>query len=95
MKVDKQLVKGTAELAQLRLDAKSQEAHIDSMQKLLDLLAELQTVDTQGVLPLFHPLDRSQTLRADRVTETDLREKFQKLAPAASDGLYLVPRVVE
>jgi len=34
-------------------------------------------------------------LREDSVTEADRREDFQRLAPAAEDGLYLVPRVIE
>ena len=55
----------------------------------------MQQIDTHGVAPLAHPLELKQTLRADAVTETDQREKFQAIAPQADAGLYLVPRVVE
>ena len=95
MKVDAQLVKQVAELAQLRIDASTEEEHIGSMTRLLDLLATLQQVDTDGIEPLFHPLDGVQTLREDLVTETSQRDEFQKQAPAVSGGLYLVPRVIE
>ena len=95
MKVDSKLVKQVAELAQLNLDAASEAEQLHSMSRLLDLLAQLQEADTDGVQPLFHPLDRLQALREDQVTESDQREAFQQLAPATSDGLYLVPRVVE
>ena len=48
-----------------------------------------------GIKPLAHPLPAIQRLRADQVTETVDRSRFQGLAPAVEDGLYLVPRVVE
>ena len=50
---------------------------------------------TTGVEPMAHPLDLSQRLRADAVTETDARAEFQAIAPQTADGLYLVPRVIE
>ena len=45
--------------------------------------------------PLAHPLDAVQRLRADEVTETDQRERFQAHAPQTEAGLYLVPKVIE
>ena len=44
---------------------------------------------------MAHPMDAVQVLRADVVTETDLRAKFQAIAPATENGLYLVPKVIE
>ena len=57
--------------------------------------SSLKSVDTEGVEPLAHPLDAVQRLRVDSVTETDQREAFQALAPAAEAGLFLVPKVIE
>jgi len=47
------------------------------------------------VAPMAHPTDAGLRLREDVVTETDRREKFLGLAPAAEAGLYLVPKVIE
>ncbi|MGV6826462.1 MAG: Asp-tRNA(Asn)/Glu-tRNA(Gln) amidotransferase subunit GatC, partial [bacterium] len=55
----------------------------------------MNSVDTSGVTPMAHPLDMSQRLRPDEVTESDNRENFQSIAPQTENGLYLVPRVVE
>ena len=55
----------------------------------------MQQVNTNGVAPLAHPLELRQTLRADAVSETNQRDKFQAIAPQANAGLYLVPRFVE
>ena len=55
----------------------------------------MQSVDTEGVEPLAHPLDLEQRLRADEITEENQRDRLQKLAPASEEGLYLVPKVLE
>jgi aspartyl-tRNA(Asn)/glutamyl-tRNA(Gln) amidotransferase subunit C len=45
---------------------------------------------------MAHPLPGlAQRLRADEVTETDRRDLYQRNAPAAEAGLYLVPKVIE
>ncbi len=62
---------------------------------ILDLVAQMEQVDTTGVEPLAHPLDMVQRLRPDAVTETDQRAPLQNGAPLTENGLYLVPRVVE
>jgi aspartyl-tRNA(Asn)/glutamyl-tRNA(Gln) amidotransferase subunit C len=55
----------------------------------------MQSVETQGIEPLCHPLDMVQRLRADTVTEGNDREALQAIAPLSQDGLYLVPKVIE
>jgi aspartyl-tRNA(Asn)/glutamyl-tRNA(Gln) amidotransferase subunit C len=44
---------------------------------------------------MAHPTDQPLRLRDDVVTETDQRDKFLAVAPAAEAGLYLVPKVIE
>ena len=61
----------------------------------MGLIDQMQAVDTTGIEPLAHPLEASQRLRADVVTETNHREAYQSIAPAVEDGLYLVPKVIE
>lgn len=95
MKVDKDVVRNVAALAKLRLDEGDEAGMIDKMSRVLDLVEQLQEVDTADVEPMAHPLDAVQRLREDRVTESDQHERYQAVAPETRDGLYLVPRVVE
>ena len=70
----------------------------DFSAKLSEILAfvdQLQAIDTTGVPPMAHPLDRPQRLRADRVTETDRHERYQRNASLVERDLYLVPKVIE
>jgi len=69
---------------------------------ILALIEKLQSVDTQGVEPLAHPLSAHEDihlrLRDDVVSEagdTDARAALLANAPATRDGLFLVPKVIE
>ena len=55
----------------------------------------MQAVDTSSVIPMANPLDASQRLRSDAVTESDRHREFQQIAPAVEADLYLVPKVIE
>ena len=63
------------------------------------IVEQMRAVDTGGVEPLYTPLAAVEPvalrLRDDVVTETDQREAYLRNAPAAEDGLFLVPKVIE
>ncbi|WP_134604273.1 Asp-tRNA(Asn)/Glu-tRNA(Gln) amidotransferase subunit GatC, partial [Pseudomonas aeruginosa] len=67
----------------------------EPLNNILGLIDQMQAVDTSGVEPLAHPLEATQRLRPDAVTETDHRDAYQTIAPAVEEGLYLVPKVIE
>lgn len=95
MALDQSEVAKIAHLARLHLsDAEAGEV-TNRITDILALIDQMQSVDTDGVEPLAHPMDVVQRLRADVVTESDKRDQLQTLAPASQDGLYLVPQVIE
>jgi aspartyl-tRNA(Asn)/glutamyl-tRNA(Gln) amidotransferase subunit C len=55
----------------------------------------MKTHDTTDILPMAHPMDATQRLRPDIVTETNQRDKFQAIAPDVELHLYRVPKVIE
>ena len=55
----------------------------------------MEAVDVSNIAPMSHAQDVVQRLRADTVTESNLREQFQTVAPQTDAGLYLVPKVIE
>ena len=65
------------------------------MQSILDMIEQLQEVDTGDIEPMAHPLQMTQRLRDDEVTEFNDREKYQKNTEFAEDGFYKVPKVIE
>ena len=88
-------VRNIAHLARLHLDDDDVESYAAELSSILDLVDQMNAVDTSGVEPLANPLDATQRLRDDEVTETDQRDKFQQIAPDVADGLYRVPKVIE
>ncbi|MCC5794095.1 MAG: Asp-tRNA(Asn)/Glu-tRNA(Gln) amidotransferase subunit GatC [Chromatiales bacterium] len=95
MTLDRQAVEQLAHLARLRLDDDELLDVIAKLSGIVEFVDQLARVETGGVLPLAHPLEMTQRLRPDEVTETDGRDRLQQNADQVSDGLYLVPRVIE
>ena len=95
MALDRTDVEKVAHLARLNLDEAAVPDYARNLSEILEFVERMNAVDTEGVEPLAHPLEATQRLRADQVTEHVDRARFQVLAPAVEDGLYLVPRVVE
>jgi len=88
-------VERIAHLARLALREEDVPVYTRTLSDILDLVAQMNAVDTREVAPMAHPLDMAQRLRQDEVTEHDQRGRFQAIAPQVEDGLYLVPRVIE
>jgi aspartyl-tRNA(Asn)/glutamyl-tRNA(Gln) amidotransferase subunit C len=82
-------------LARLEIDQADCSRYAHELSQVLDLVDELNRIDTDNVEAMAHPTDAVQRLREDAVSEENQREKFQAIAPQAEDGLYLVPRVIE
>jgi aspartyl-tRNA(Asn)/glutamyl-tRNA(Gln) amidotransferase subunit C len=96
MSLTRQDVEKIAHLARLSISAQEMPVYVSSLSSIVNFVDELSRADTEGVLPMAHPLDgQHQRLRADAVSETDRHEKYQRNAPAVTAGLYVVPRVIE
>ncbi|MDH5389106.1 MAG: Asp-tRNA(Asn)/Glu-tRNA(Gln) amidotransferase subunit GatC [Gammaproteobacteria bacterium] len=95
MSLDADAVKKIAYLARLKIDEADVPGYVNNLSNIIDLVEQMSAVDTEGVLPMSHPMDAVQRLREDKVTETNQREIFQAIAPKTEDGLYLVPQVIE
>jgi len=88
-------VKNIAHLARLEISDDAVERYAQDLSNILDLVDQMNQVDTEQVAPMAHPLDAKQRLRPDTVTEIDERALFQENAPRVEAGLYLVPKVIE
>lgn len=88
-------VKKIAHLARLGIVTEDCAAYAGSLSSILELVAMMDTLPTESITPMAHPLNQVQRLRADVVTETNQRNHFQEIAPQVEDGLYLVPKVID
>lgn len=88
-------VEKIAHLARLAISEADISIYARNLSSILELVEQMNAVDTSGVAPLAHPLEMAQRLRADEVSEENQRELFQAIAPCTEAGLYLVPKVIE
>ena len=95
MALERSDVEKIAHLARLGLNDADIPQTTATLNNILGLIDAMQAVDTHGIEPLAHPLEATQRLRADVVTESNHREAYQAIAPAVENGLYLVPKVIE
>ena len=95
MAFDKAEVEKIAQLARLYISNSEIDEVTGRIRDILALIDQMQSVDTEDVIPLAHPLDLTQRLREDDVTEFNRRGELQLLAPKVEQGLYLVPKVIE
>lgn len=93
--MDRSDIAKLAELTRLQITDEHADAVANSIGDVLSLVDQLQAADTTGVEPMAHPLDAMQRLRADVVTEDNQREALQSAAPAADEGYFLVPKVID
>ena len=88
-------VKRVAWLARIAINNDEAQVTHTQLTGIFDLIAKMQAVDVSAIDPMSHAQDVVQRLREDTVTETDLRQRFQAVAPQVESGLYLVPKVIE
>lgn len=88
-------IKHIAHLAKLTIPEEDNALLQNELNKILDMVAKMDTVNTDKVEPLAHPYDEKQSLREDAVTEPNQRELFQRIAPQTQAGLYIVPAVID
>jgi len=95
MPLSTQDVRDIAKLAKLQINQDELDRYKQDLSRILEFVEQMNQADVDNIEPMAHPQDMMQSLRADEITETNQREKFQQIAPATQDGLYLVPKVIE
>jgi len=88
-------VRNIAHLARLQINDSNVEQYTNDLSNILNVFKQMKLHDTTNMLPMAHPMDATQRLRPDVVSETNQREKFQAVAPDVEQHLYRVPKVIE
>ena len=102
MSLSNQDIKHIAKLSAIELSDEELTRYEADLNSLFTLFENLKGIDTEGVEPLTHPISLVEEvalrLRDDIVTEGDTiehREALMSNAPASTDGVFLVPKVIE
>ena len=88
-------IESIAHLARIGIEPVALEPLAGDLSTVLELVEQLQAIDTDAVEPMEHPFNAVTLLRDDTVLEHETREALQAAAPAVAEGYFLVPRVIE
>ena len=88
-------VEHVATLARLALTDDEIEHFTAQLEVILEHAAQIAALDTSDVPPTAHPLPVVNVLRADAVRPSLPRDEVLAMAPAAEDGRFRVPRILD
>ena len=88
-------IRRISDLARIDLPETKEAQLMTELNDILEMVKQIQSVNTEGVVPMSHPFGGAQRLRKDEVMEHNERDKNMQNAPDEMDGLFLVPKVIE
>ena len=84
-----------ADLAKIEIKQDQINDIVSSLEKILNLVDEMNSINTDNVKPMAHPLNLKQELRKDKVLEINNRDLFQKDNKHTDNGYYKVPKIID
>jgi aspartyl-tRNA(Asn)/glutamyl-tRNA(Gln) amidotransferase subunit C len=95
MQIDSKLISYLEDLSCLALSDGEKTSLTGDLQKILDYMARLGEIDTNGVNERSHPFDDVNAFRDDEVRASFERELILKNAPVRNDEFTVAPKTVE
>ena len=87
-------VRKVAKLARLELPEEKIATYTGQLERILDYVAHLEQVDTEGVPPTTRAVEVVNITREDRVEATPVREQLLDLAPQREGDFFRVPKIL-
>lgn len=87
-------VRKVAALARLDLPEETIATYTGQLERILEYVAHLEAVDTEGVPPTTRAVEVVNATREDRVEPTPVREDLLNLAPQREGDFFRVPRIL-
>jgi aspartyl-tRNA(Asn)/glutamyl-tRNA(Gln) amidotransferase subunit C len=93
--VDNTLILKLEKLARLELSESERSNLRKDLESILAMIEKLEEVDTRGLEPLLHIVERQNTLRDDFVQNQLSQEQALINAPQKESPYFKVPKVIE
>ena len=87
-------VRKVAKLARLDLPEDTIATYTGQLERILDYVDQLQSVDTEGVPPTTRAVEVVNVTRADTVVPTEVREDLLDQAPQREGDFFRVPKIM-
>lgn len=94
MAITRDDVAGIAKLARLDLPEGQIDTFVGQFNDILGHMDDLGRADTEGVEPLYTPVEHVTRMRADEVRDEFPREDILSNAPETDGNHFIVPKIV-
>jgi aspartyl-tRNA(Asn)/glutamyl-tRNA(Gln) amidotransferase subunit C len=95
MKITKEAVGYIAHLARLELDPEEVEAYTIQVDRILQYMDKLNSLDTKGIEPTSHAMPVVCVLRNDETKSSFNIDESTLNAPEKRGGFFKVPPIIE
>lgn len=93
-KITAEDVRKVAQLARLDLPEEKIVTYTGQLERILEYVAHLEAVDTEGVPATTRAVEVVNVSRDDRIEPTPVREQLLDLAPQREGDFFRVPRIL-
>jgi aspartyl-tRNA(Asn)/glutamyl-tRNA(Gln) amidotransferase subunit C len=87
-------VEHVASLAKLSFSEDEKQKLASQLNEILEYMEQLNQLDTKNVEPLSHVIELSNVFRKDELKPTLTQEEALQNAPAKTEKLFRVPKVI-
>lgn len=95
MDISREEVLHVADLARLNVGDHAVETFAEQLGAILKYVEKLSAVDTSGVTPTAHAVERANAFRKDETAAHLQQAAALSNAPETEDGQFIVPKVIE
>ena len=88
-------IKYIAHLARIEITPEEEKNLRDKLGNIITFIEKLKELDVTNVEPTAHAVPMVNVTRVDEVTPSLPHEEAMRNAPAAANGLFVVPKIVE
>ena len=88
-------VKYVAHLARLNLTPEEEQKFGAQLAQVLGYIEKLKELDVSQVEPTAHAMPLMNVTRPDQISPSLSNEEALRNAPAAANGLFMVPKIVD
>ncbi|SFC24987.1 aspartyl/glutamyl-tRNA(Asn/Gln) amidotransferase subunit C [Alkalibacterium subtropicum] len=95
MAINEETVKQVAKLAKLEIEEESIHTFTKELDRIVDMVEQLEELDTEGVEGTYHGLPQKNVWREDKVQQGTDREALFKNVKTRKDGYIEVPAMFD
>jgi aspartyl-tRNA(Asn)/glutamyl-tRNA(Gln) amidotransferase subunit C len=93
-KITKEEVKNVALLARLELNEEEINNHVEQLEKILEYIKQLESIDTNNVSGTTRAIEVSNIFRKDEKKNSDCTEELLELGPSKEGKYFKVPKII-